>query len=129
MNFHTKDYEKGLQLYTKNVFIMDKCKDLIPDYFRFVKGLVDSSDFSLNISREILQQNKQLQVIAKNIEKKIKKELETMMKNERDKYEEFFGAFGTDIKFGVYDGFGAKKRPFTRSSYIREFFLRQKDFS
>lgn len=109
MNFHTKDYEKGLQLYTKNVFIMDKCKDLIPDYFRFVKGLVDSSDFSLNISREILQQNKQLQVIAKNIEKKIKKELETMMKNEREKYEEFFGAFGTDIKFGVYDGFGAKK--------------------
>jgi molecular chaperone HtpG len=109
MNFHTKDYEKGLQLYTKNVFIMDKCKDLIPDYFRFVKGLVDSSDFSLNISREILQQNKQLQVIAKNIEKKIKKELETMMKNEREKYEEFFDSFGTDIKFGVYDGFGAKK--------------------
>jgi len=109
MDFYTKDYEKGLQLYTKNVFIMDKCKDLIPDYFRFVKGLVDSSDFSLNVSREILQQNKQLEVIAKNIEKKIKKELELLMKNEREKYEEFFTNFGNDIKFGVYDSFGAKK--------------------
>lgn len=109
MDFYTKDYEKGLQLYTKNVFIMDKCKELIPDYFRFVKGLIDSSDFSLNVSREILQQNKQLEVIAKNIEKKIKKELELLMKNEREKYEEFFTNFGNDIKFGVYDSFGAKK--------------------
>lgn len=109
MDFYTKEYEKGLQLYTKNVFIMDKCKELIPDYFRFVKGLVDSSDFSLNISREILQQNRQLQVIAKNIEKKIKRELELLMKNDREKYEEFFESFGNDIKYGVYDNYGAKK--------------------
>ncbi len=109
MDFYTKEFEKGLQLYTKNVFIMDKCKDLIPDYFRFVKGLVDSSDFSLNVSREILQQNRQLEVIAKNIEKKIQKELKSLLKNDRDKYEEFFGAFGNDIKYGVYDQYGAKK--------------------
>lgn len=109
MDFYTKEFEKGLQLYTKNVFIMDKCKDLIPDYFRFVKGLVDSGDFSLNVSREILQQNKQLEVIAKNIEKKIQKELKSLLKNDRDKYEEFFGAFGNDIKYGVYDQYGAKK--------------------
>lgn len=109
MDFYSKEFEKGLQLYTKNVFIMDKCKDLIPDYFRFVKGLVDSSDFSLNVSREILQQNKQLEVIAKNIEKKIQKELKSLLKNDRDKYEEFFGTFGNDIKYGVYDQYGAKK--------------------
>ncbi len=89
---------------------MDKCKELIPDYFRFVKGLVDSSDFSLNVSREILQQNRQLEVIAKNIEKKIQKELKLLLKNEREKYEEFFSAFGNDIKYGVYDQYGAKKR-------------------
>ncbi len=109
MDFYTKEFEKGLQLYTKNVFIMDKCKELIPDYFRFVKGLVDSSDFSLNVSREILQQNRQLEVIAKNIEKKIQKELKLLLKNEREKYEEFFSAFGNDIKYGVYDQYGAKK--------------------
>lgn len=109
MDFHSKDYEKGLQLYTKNIFIMDKCKELVPDYFRFVKGLVDSSDFSLNISREILQQNKVLQSISNNLEKKIKKELETMLKNEREKYMEFFKNFGHDIKYGIYNEFGAKK--------------------
>lgn len=109
MDFHSKDYEKGLQLYTKNVFIMDKCKELVPDYFRFVKGLVDSSDFSLNISREILQQNKMLQNIANNLEKKIKKELELMLKNERETYIEFFKNFGQDIKYGIYNEFGAKK--------------------
>ena len=109
MDFHSKDFEKGLQLYTKNVFIMDKCKELVPDYFRFVKGLVDSSDFSLNISREILQQNKMLQNIANNLEKKIKKELETMLKNERETYIEFFKNFGHDIKYGIYNDFGAKK--------------------
>ncbi len=109
MDFHSKEYEKGLQLYTKNIFIMDKCKELVPDYFRFVKGLVDSSDFSLNISREILQQNKVLQSISNNLEKKIKKELETMLKNEREKYMEFFKNFGHDIKYGIYNEFGAKK--------------------
>ena len=109
MDFHSKDFEKGLQLYTKNVFIMDKCKELVRDYFRFVKGLVDSSDFSLNISREILQQNKMLQNIANNLEKKIKKELETMLKNERETYIEFFKNFGHDIKYGIYNDFGAKK--------------------
>ena len=109
MDFHSKDFEKGLQLYTKNVFIMDKCKELVPDYFRFVKGLVDSSDFSLNISREILQQNRMLQNIANNLEKKIKKELETMLKNERETYVEFFKNFGHDIKYGIYNDFGAKK--------------------
>lgn len=108
-NFHSKEYEKGLQLYTKNVFIMDKCKELIPDYFRFVKGLIDSSDFSLNISREILQQNKVLQNIANNLEKKIKKELETMLKTEREKYVEFFKNFGQDLKYGIYNDFGMKK--------------------
>lgn len=109
MDFYSKEYEKGLQLYTKNIFIMDKCKELVPDYFRFVKGLVDSADFSLNISREILQQNKVLQSISNNLEKKIKKELETMLKNDREKYMEFFKNFGQDIKYGIYNEFGAKK--------------------
>lgn len=109
MDFYSKDFEKGLQLYTKNVFIMDKCKELIPDHFRFVKGLVDSADFSLNISREILQQNKQLDVIAKNIEKKVTRELETMLKKDRENYEKFWKEFGSDIKFGVYNNFGMYK--------------------
>lgn len=108
-DFHSKEYEKGLQLYTKNVFIMDKCKELVPDHFRFVKGLVDSSDFSLNISREILQQNKMLQNISNNLEKKIKKELETMLKNERKNYVELFNNFGHEIKYGIYNEYGAKK--------------------
>lgn len=106
MDFYTKDYEKGLQLYTKNVFIMDKCKQLVPDHFRFVKGLVDSSDFSLNISREILQQDKQLQSLGKNIQKKIQRELENLLKNDREKYNLFWDAFGMDIKAGIYNEYG-----------------------
>lgn len=109
MDFYSKEFEKGLQLYCKNVFIMDKCKELLPDHFRFVKGLVDSADFSLNISREILQQDRQLKVIAKNLEKKIARELENTLKNERETYKEFFKEFGSNIKYGIYDGFGAKK--------------------
>lgn len=109
MDFYTKDYEKGLQLYTKNVFIMDKCKQLVPDHFRFVKGLVDSADFSLNISREILQQDRQLQSLGKNIQKKIQRELENLLKNDRKKYELFWNAFGMDIKAGIYSEYGLYK--------------------
>lgn len=108
-DFYTKEYEKGLQLYSNGVLIMDKCQDLLPDYFGFVKGLVDSSDLSLNISREMLQRDRQLKTIAKNIEKKIKAELESMLKNDREKYEEFFKIFGTQLKFGCYNDFGMNK--------------------
>lgn len=108
-NFYTRDYEKGLQLYTKNVFIMDKCKELIPDHFRFIRGLIDSADFSLNISREILQQDRQLQIIAKNLSKKIQRALEKMLKDEREVYEKFWSEFGVNIKGGVYEDFGANK--------------------
>ncbi len=108
-DLYSDKYEKGLQLYSKGVFIMDKCKDLIPDYLRFVKGLVDSSDLSLNISREILQQNRQLQMIAKNLEKKILGELEKIRDNDYDKYVNFFEQFGVNLKWGIYDGYGAKK--------------------
>ena len=108
-DFYTKEYKKGLELYSNGVLIMDKCEDLLPDYLSFVKGVVDSPDLSLNISREILQQSKQLKLIAKNIEKKILKELNDMLENERDKYEEFFKTFGVNIKYGVYDNYGAKK--------------------
>ena len=108
-NLYSEKYEKGLQLYSKGVFIMEKCKEIVPDYLRFVKGLVDSSDLSLNISREILQKNKDLEKIAKNVEKKIVSKLESMLKNEREKYLEFFKSFGVNIKFGVYDNFGEKK--------------------
>ena len=108
-NLYSEKYEKGLQLYTKGVFIMDKCKDLIPDYLRFVKGLVDSSDLSLNISREMLQQDRQLQKIATSVEKKIINELTSIKDNDFDKYIEFFKEFGVNLKYGVYDGFGAKK--------------------
>ncbi len=108
-NYYTKDYEKGLQLYSKGVLIMDKCADLLPDYYSFVKGLVDSEDLSLNISREMLQHDSQLKLIAKTIEKKIKSELEKMLKNEREKYEQFFKAFGVQIKFGVYNFYGLHK--------------------
>ena len=108
-DFYTKEYEKGLQLYSSGVLIMEKCPDLIPDYFSFVKGLVDTEDLSLNISREILQQNHSVKLIAKSIEKKIKKELETMLKEDRDKYEVFFKTFGIQIKFGVYADYGANK--------------------
>ena len=108
-DFYTKEYEKGLQLYSSGVLIMDKCADLLPDYFSFVKGLVDTEDISLNISREILQQNHSLKLIAKSIEKKIKKELETMLKEDRETYESFFKTFGMQIKFGVYADYGVHK--------------------
>ena len=108
-DFYTKEYEKGLQLYSSGVLIMDKCADLLPDYFSFVKGLVDTEDISLNISREILQQNHSLKLIAKSIEKKIKKELETMLKEKRETYESFFKTFGMQIKFGVYADYGTHK--------------------
>ena len=108
-DFYTKEYEKGLQLYANGVLIMDKCKELLPDYFSFVKGLVDTSDLSLNISREMLQQDKNLGLIASNIEKKIKKELETMIEEDRDNYEKFFKAFGMQLKFGIYNSYGMKK--------------------
>jgi molecular chaperone HtpG len=108
-NLYSEKYEKGLQLYSKSVFIMDKCKELVPDYFRFIKGLVDSNDLTLNISREVLQKNKDLEKIAQNIEKKIATRLETMLKNEREKYIEFFNAYGVNLKYGVYDNFGLKK--------------------
>ncbi|MBP5446209.1 MAG: molecular chaperone HtpG [Acholeplasmatales bacterium] len=108
-DLYSDQYEKGLQLYTKGVFIMDKCKELIPDYLKFTKGLVDSSDLSLNISREILQQNKQLTNISKNIEKKIITELSKTLKNDFDKYLEFFKSYGVYIKYGIYENFGEKK--------------------
>ena len=108
-DFYTKNYEKGLQLYVNGVLIMEKCADLLPDYYSFVRGVVDSPDLSLNISREILQQDKNLKVIAKNIESKITKELETMLKDDRNKYEEFYKTFGMQLKYGTYDGFGINK--------------------
>ncbi|MBP3309279.1 MAG: molecular chaperone HtpG [Ruminococcus sp.] len=108
-DYYTKEFEKGLQLYSNGVLIMDKCADLLPDYFSFVKGLVDSEDLSLNISREMLQHDRQLKIIAKSLEKSIKNELSKMLKNEREKYEEFFKAFGLQLKFGVYNGFGMNK--------------------
>lgn len=108
-DFYTKEYEKGLELYSSGVMIMNKCSDLLPDYFGFVKGIVDSEDLSLNISREILQHDRQLRFIAKNIKNKIKSELEKMLRNDRDNYEKFYNAFGRTLKFGVYDNFGAEK--------------------
>lgn len=109
MDFYSKEFEQGLQLYSKNIFIMEKCKELIPDHFRFIKGLVDSPDLSLNISREILQQNRQLGVIAKNLEKKIQRELEKMLKTDRDEYLKFWKEFGINIKGGIYENFGRHK--------------------
>jgi molecular chaperone HtpG len=108
-DLYSEKYEKGLQLYSKGVFIMDKNKDLIPDYFRFMKGLVDSSDLSLNISREMLQQDRQLKKIAKAIENKIKTELEKMQKNDRDMYNEFYQTYGVNLKYGIYEGYGVNK--------------------
>lgn len=108
-NLYSEKYEKGLQLYSKSVFIMDKCKELVPDYFRFIKGLVDSNDLSLNISREVLQKNKDLEKIAQNVEKKIATRLEQILKNEREKYIEFYNAYAINLKYGVYDNFGLKK--------------------
>lgn len=106
-DFYSKDYEKGLQLYSNGVLIMDKCADLLGDHFSFVRGLVDSADLSLNISREMLQQDRQLRIIARNIEKRIKSELVKLMNNEREKYETFFSAFGLQLKYGIYNGYGA----------------------
>jgi len=106
-DYYSKTYEKGLELYSSGVMIMEKCKDLLPDYFSFVRGLVDSADLSLNISREMLQHDRQLKVIAKAIEKKIKSELLKMQENDRDAYVKFFTAFGTQIKFGIYESYGA----------------------
>lgn len=108
-DYYTKDYEKGLQLYCNGVLIMNKCSDLLPDYFGFIKGLVDSPDLSLNISREILQHDRQLKTIAAHLKKKIKSELLNMMKNDRDAYEKFFKAFSRPLKFGVYDKYGMDK--------------------
>ena len=108
-DFYTREYQKGLQLYSSGVMIMDKCADLLPDCFRFVKGVVDSPDFSLNISREILQHDRQLKVIANAVEKKIKSELVKMQKDDKEKYEKFWKAFGTQLKYGVVADYGAKK--------------------
>ena len=108
-NYYSKDYERGLELYSSGVMIMEKCADLLPDYFSFVKGLVDSSDLSLNISREMLQHDRQLKLIAKALEKKIKGELEKLLRTDREKYEKFFEAFGAQLKYGLYADWGAHK--------------------
>lgn len=108
-DYYTKEYEKGLELYSNGVLIMNKCADLLPDYFGFVKGMVDSEDLSLNISREMLQHDRQLKQIAKNIASKIKSQLQSMLKDERENYEKFFQSFGRQLKFGVYSDFGVNK--------------------
>ena len=108
-DFYTKEYEKGLQLYASGVLIMDKCPDLLPDYFSFVRGLVDSQDLSLNISREMLQHDRQLKLIADRLQKKIKSELKSMLQNDREKYETFYKSFGLTLKYGVYSGYGVNK--------------------
>ncbi|WP_339276557.1 molecular chaperone HtpG [Paenibacillus sp. FSL W8-0426] len=108
-DYYTKEYEKGLELYSNGVLIMDKCGDLLPDYFGFVKGMVDSEDLSLNISREMLQHDRQLSLIAKNIKNKIKSQLLSMLKDEREKYEKFYEAFGRQLKYGVYSDYGTHK--------------------
>ena len=109
MDFYSKDFKRGLQLYSSGVMIMDNCEDLLPEHFRFVRGVVDSQDLSLNISREMLQHNRQLTVIARNIEKKIKSELKSMLENDREKFEEFYGAFGRQLKYGTVSDYGAHK--------------------
>ena len=108
-DFYTKDYKRGLQLYSSGVMIMENCEDLLPEHFRFVRGIVDSQDLSLNISREMLQHNRQLTIIARNIEKKIKSELKDMLENDREKYEEFYAAFGRQLKYGAVSDYGAHK--------------------
>jgi molecular chaperone HtpG len=108
-DFYSKEFEKGLELYSNGVLIMEKCADLLPDHFSFVKGMVDSEDLSLNISREMLQHDRQLKLISKNINKKIKSELQSLLNNEREKYEEFYKSFGRQLKYGVYSEFGANK--------------------
>ena len=108
-DFYTKDYKRGLQLYSSGVLIMDNCEDLLPEHFRFVRGVVDSQDLSLNISREMLQHNRQLTIIARNIEKKIKSALQALLENDREKYEEFYAAFGRQLKYGTVSDYGAHK--------------------
>ncbi|WP_458120054.1 molecular chaperone HtpG [Paenibacillus sp. Z6-24] len=108
-DYYTKEYEKGLELYSNGVLIMDKCGDLLPDYFSFVKGMVDSEDLSLNISRELLQHDRQLKLIAKNIKNKIKSQLQSMIRDERENYEKFYTSFGRQLKFGVYNDYGMHK--------------------
>ena len=108
-DYYTKEYEKGLQLYSNGVLITDKCKDLLPDYYSFVKGVIDTPDLELNISRETLQQTRVLKTIAKNVESKIKKELETMLNEDREKYEQFFNNFGIQLKYGIYNSYGMNK--------------------
>ena len=108
-DFYTKDYKRGLQLYSSGVMIMENCEDLLPEHFRFVRGIVDSQDLSLNISREMLQHNRQLTIIARNIEKKIKSELKAMLENDREKYEQFYAAFGRQLKYGTVADYGAHK--------------------
>ncbi|MFD1174973.1 molecular chaperone HtpG [Paenibacillus puldeungensis] len=108
-DYYTKEYEKGLELYSNGVLIMNKCADLLPDYFSFVKGMVDSEDLSLNISREMLQHDRQLKLIAKNIQSKIKSQLQTLLKDEREKYEQFYASFSRQLKFGVYNDYGMNK--------------------
>ncbi|TVP84914.1 MAG: molecular chaperone HtpG [Alkalicoccus sp.] len=108
-DYYSSEFEKGLELYSSGVLIMEKCPDLLPDYFSFVKGMVDSEDLSLNISREMLQHDRQLKLIAKNIKSKVKKELQNMLKNDRENYEKFYASFGRQLKFGVYNDFGQHK--------------------
>ena len=108
-DYYTKEYEKGLELYSNGVLIMNKCADLLPDYFSFVKGMVDSEDLSLNISRELLQHDRQLKLIAKNIKNRIKSTLLSLLRDERDKYEKFYGSFGRQLKYGVYSDYGMNK--------------------
>lgn len=108
-DYYTKEYEKGLELYSNGVLIMNKCPDLLPDYFSFVKGMVDSEDLSLNISREMLQHDRQLKAIAKNIQSKIKSQLQALLKDDREKYEKFYASFGRQLKFGVYNDYGVNK--------------------
>ncbi|ANF95691.1 molecular chaperone HtpG [Paenibacillus bovis] len=108
-DYYTKEYEKGLELYSNGVLIMDKCADLLPDYFSFVKGMVDSEDLSLNISRELLQHDRQLKLIAKNIKNKIKSQLQSLIRDERENYEKFYASFGRQLKFGVYNDYGMHK--------------------
>ena len=108
-DFYTKDFKRGLQLYSSGVMIMENCEDLLPEHFRFVRGIVDTQDLSLNISREMLQHNRQLTVIARNIEKKIKSELKSMLENDRETYEKFYGVFGRQLKYGTVSDYGTHK--------------------
>lgn len=126
-DYYSKNFEKGLQLYSSGVMIMEKCADLLPDYFSFVKGLVDSEDLSLNISREMLQHDRQLKLIAKSLEKSIRNELKKLQKNDREKYEKFFEAFGTQLKYGIYESFGSNKENLQDLLLFRSSFVSDSD--